>query len=206
MSNPIVPAVVIGGVVYIATKPAGPPEGPGDTAYGASRDGATTGDITAGAPNGGGGYGYGSTVDDSGQGAFNTGGRPVDPDVRQKVDLLNVAMEKAYSGMSSAAKSAAADTLNRNLNLDPPMTGNETWDQVARIAGGAVAAAGCSAIPGIGVAAAPLCSMAGAYLGVKLEQWIQSPLKDLGNWIEDNVGGAIDAVGDALSDAWNSVF
>jgi hypothetical protein len=205
MTDILVPAVIGGVGVYILAKQSGPPLPPGSSVYGTPTYGSTMGDIVNGVPNGGGGY-YDPFLDPSGQAAFNIDGRSADPDARQKLDLLNAAMQGAYNGMSAAGKASAADQLNQKLNLDPPLRGNETWDTVARVAGGAAAAAGCNAIPGIGTAVSPLCAMAGAYLGVKLEQWMSTNLGDLGSWVSDNVSSAVHAIGDQVSDWFHDIF
>lgn len=204
MESVIVPALFVGGAVYVLSRPSGPVLQPGDIGYRDPRSGATIGDISNGVPDGN--YSNDPWLSDGGQSGFNLDGRLADPAARQKLDLLNAAMGKAYEGLSSAAKSSAADQLNTQLNLDPPLRGNETWDTVARIAGGAAASAGCDAIPGIGAAVSPLCAMAGAYLGVQLEQWMASELPGLQSWVNDNLGGVVGAISDQLSDWWHSIF
>jgi hypothetical protein len=162
-------------------------------------------DLVNGVPCGGGGY-YDPWLDNSGQAGFNVDGRLADPDARQKLDLLNLALEKGYTAMSAAAKSAAADQINQRLELDPPLRGNETWETVARVAGGAIGGVACNAIPGIGTAVSPLCAMAGAYLGVKLEDWMASELPGLKSWVSENLGDVVDSIGDKLSEWWNDIF
>jgi hypothetical protein len=187
MTGNLIPiALVGGGVAYVLSRGSGVAVQPGPNPYG-------------------GGY-YDPYLDDSGQAAFNIDGRLTDPDARQKLDLLNLALEKGYSAMSNAAKVTAADQMNSRLNLDPPLKGNESWEQVARIAGGAVGAAGCSAIAGIGAAIAPLCAMAGSYLGVQLENWMQSELPGLKEWVSGNLGAVVDTIGDKISDWFHDIF
>lgn len=203
--NPIPTAVLIGGGLYVLSRgAAGPALMPGDVGFRDPRYGATMGDIANGVPNGG--YTYDPYLDDAGQAGFNVDGRLTDPDARQKLDLLNVAMQKAYGAMSGAAKSAAADQLNTKLALDPPLRGNESWDQISSIAGAAVGGVACNAIPGIGTAASPLCAMAGSYLGVQLEQWMQTEVPGLQSWVSDNLGAVVDTIGDKLSEWWNDIF
>lgn len=205
MGDMLIPiAIAGGGVAYLLSKQ-GAVTAPGATAYQTPTGGATMGNIVNGIPNGGGGY-YDPYLDDSGQAGFNIDGRLTDPDARQKLDLLNTAMEAAYSKMSAAAKSAAADQMNSSLNLDPPLRGNESWETVARVSAGAAGTAACNAYAGIGTAIAPLCGMAAAYLGVKLENWMETEVPGLQSWISDNVGAVIDHIGDALSDAYHSIF
>ena len=206
MSDVIVPAVIVGGAVYVLAKGMGTPTAPGDVAYQSPNYGSTLDDITAGIPNGGGGS-TAPGIDNGGQAGFNIpDGRLADPDAAQKLDLLNSALQKAYSGMSSAAKQSAADNLNTQLHLDPPLKGNETWETVARVAGGAGGALACNAIPGIGTAASPLCAMAGAYLGVKLENWMQTELPGLQSWVSDNLGSVVNSIGDQISDWFHDIF
>lgn len=199
-------ALVGGGIAYMLVKGenAAVPQ-PGDANYVSPWYGSTLADGLAGMPPGGGGF-YNPFLDNMGQAGFNVGGRLADPDARQKLDLLNVATEKAYAAMSQAAKTTAADKVNKELQLDPPLRGTESWEQLARIIGGATGGAGCNAIPGIGTAISPVCAMAGAYLGVKLEAWMSSELGDLKGWVTQNLGEVIDTIQDKLSEWWNDLF
>lgn len=197
-------AIAVGGGVYILSKTTGIFGPPGPVGYQTPRPGATNGDIANGIP--GGDYSYDPYLDDAGQSGFNVDGRLNDPTARQKLDLLDSSLQYAYAQMSAAGKSAAADKLNQSLNLDPPLRGNEDWQTVSRIAGGAVGGVACNAIPGIGTAASPLCAMAGAYLGVQLESWMATELPGLQSWVSENVGNVVSAVGDQLSDWWHSIF
>lgn len=198
-------AIVGGGIAYVATRGNSSSIAPGDTRYQSGRGGSTLGDIMNGVPGGGGGS-YDPWLDDSGQSAFNQDGRLADPDARVKLDLLNVSLQKAYAGMSNAAKATAADKMNQALNLDPPLKGNEDWATVARVAGGAAGGAACNAIPGIGTAVTPLCAMAGSYLGVQLENWMSTNLGGLQSWISDNLGHVVDVIGDEISDWFHGLF
>jgi hypothetical protein len=85
-----------------------------------------------------------------------------------KVDMLLVAAENKFQQMTDDEKIVAAQKLNQQLNLQPPLTGRETWQQVASVAGGAAASGLCSQIPGIGMVAGPLCAIAGSYVGASL--------------------------------------
>jgi hypothetical protein len=84
---------------------------------------------------------------------------------------LTAAAKTKYDELSSAAKKAGAEALNKQLKLNPPLTGNESFKQVASrtgaAVGGTVGTAACAAYPAT-AAAAPLCGMVGAYLGEKL--------------------------------------
>jgi hypothetical protein len=203
MTDLLIPAIAAGGVYLLATQ-TGVFQPAGDTAYRDPRYGATTGDILQGNPNGG--YSYDPWLDDGGQSAFNIDGRLLDPDARQKLDLLHLAMNKTFDSLSSAGKMAAADKLNQTLQLDPPLRGNETWEQVSRVAGSAVGGVACNAIPGIGTAASPLCAMAGAYLGVELEHWMATEMPGLQSWITENIGGVISSIGDQIEDWFHDIF
>jgi hypothetical protein len=198
-------AVLVGGGLYVLAKSGnGQFFPPGPTGYQTPRPGATSQDIVNGIPNGD--YSYDPYLDDSGQSAFNIDGRLVDPSARPKLDLLDSAMQYAYGQMSAAAKAKAADELNQKLNLDPPLRGNEDWQTIARAAGGAIGGVACNAIPGIGTAATPLCAMAGSYLGVQLEQWMQTEMPGLESWVSENVGNVVSSIGDKISDWLHDLF
>lgn len=192
--GPLIPAVIVGGVAYELAQNASAATPPGRTSY------ATDG------PNG---YSHDPALDNGGQAGFNYDGRSIDPDAGHKLDMLSSAMEQTYNNMSQTAKSAAAGQLNQSLGLNPPLKGDETWETVAKVAGSAGGAAACSLIPGVGVAVAPLCAMAGAYLGVKLEEWMSTALPDLKNWVSDNivsnVGSAVSAVAGYVEDGVDEV-
>lgn len=164
MSNVILPAVIIGGVTYelVATQsatPPGPIRWPGGN--------ASTGTL---------GRGSGQPIPgwDPQTGFYDN----APPGAQQAIDSMLSQAQAAYEVMSPAARAAAADEMNQALELDPPLNGNETWETIARVAGGAAAAGACNAIPGIGTAASPLCAIAGAYLGVKLEEWLSKAVPD----------------------------
>lgn len=102
--------------------------------------------------------------------------------------------------LSPAAKKAGAAKLNEALKLNPPLTGNESYEQIAKVVGSSAGAAACAAV-GAGLAS-PLCAMAGAYLGVKgvdlakrAAAKIEQKAKDLLNSVEDKA-----------RDIWNSIF
>lgn len=129
------------------------------------------------------------------------------PGSAAKVDALLSAAEAKFSSMSDDAKVQAAQEMNQQLNLQPPLTGRETWQQVASIAGGAAGSAACAAVlPGIGMAAGPLCAIAGSYLGVSLESWLASSLDDVQNWINQNIPGAVGHVVDDVKNWLDSIL
>lgn len=202
------PAIVIGGVaggVYLLSRQNATALPPGPTSYNSPSAGSTYNNILTGSSDGAGGY-YDPTVSDAGQAAYNTDGRLADPDARAKLDALDSAMQSAYNGMAAGAKSAAADQLNQSLSLSPPLTGNETWEQVARVAGGAAGVAGCNLIPGIGTAVSPLCGLAGAYLGVKLEDWMATALPDIQSWVTQSFPNAVQSVVDDVGNWFQNLF
>lgn len=150
------------------------------------------------------GYSSSDYLSDSGQATW--GGHLDDPDAQPKLDLLQQSAQAAFTAMDAVGRQAAADQLNNTLNPppDPPLNGNDSWETVARVAGGAGGAAACS-VTGVGAAVAPLCAMAGAYLGVKLEDWMQQEMPALRSW----ANGAISSVEDAVKDVggWlNNIF
>lgn len=84
---------------------------------------------------------------------------------------LTAALKTKYDELGSAAKKAGAEALNKQLKLNPPLKGDESFKVVASrtgaAVGGTVGTAACAAYPAT-AAAAPLCGMVGAYLGEKL--------------------------------------
>lgn len=118
------------------------------------------------------------------------------PDQQSKVDLLLRAAQARYDSLSDTARAAAAHAMNGNLGTQ--LNGTESWEALIGAASGAGASAACTAIPGIGAFTAPLCSIAGTYLGVQLEQWLGGDLGNLVGWVQSNISSAItDVVGDA---------
>jgi len=196
--NPIVPVVIIGGVAYELTRKDGPVLPPGGAGYVQPNYGSTTGQIVSGTA-GQSGYSWSDFLANGGQAKF--GDVPLDPDIQQKADLLQAAAKKAYDGMDYAGRSAAAASLNETLDLPPGqrLNGSDTWQTIASVAGGAAASAGCAAV-GL-AAAAPLCAIAGSYLGVKMEDWIAQPIGDAYNWVAANIGDAAGEIGDAIGGA-----
>lgn len=201
--NPIIPVVVIGGVAYELTRKDGPILPPGSTGYVQPNYGSTTGQIVTGTA-GQSGYSWSDFLANGGQAQF--GDTPLDPDIQQKADLLQQAAKAAYDKMDYAARSAAAASLNQTLGLtgtSKALNGNDTWKTVASIAGGAAASAGCAAV-GL-AAAAPLCAIAGSYLGVKMEDWIAQPLGDAYNWVSSNISDIGSSIADAVSGAASDI-
>jgi hypothetical protein len=185
--NPIVPAVIIGGVAYELVKHSSPP--------------TPTLPTTSYAP--------GWDPGQMNQAGFYT---PVnDPNVQAKIDLLKASAEQSFNRMDASARLAAAQNMNSALGTN--LSGNESWQSVVAAASGAAGAAACSAIPGVGALASPLCAIGASYLGVKLEDWIGQGLGDLKSFVVDNVFGGVSdaaqavigAIGDAASNVASTV-
>lgn len=113
---------------------------------------------------------------------------PLTPDQSAKIDaLLSAAADKYTNQMSQEAKNQAASYINETINPQPPLTGNESWQQVSSILGGAAG----------GALGGPLGAIAGAYLGTTLEGWLGSDLQSIYDWAKQN---GLSAVNDVLGD------
>lgn len=128
----------------------------------------------------------------------------IDPVLQQKLDMIKDYAKAAYINMDQAAKKAGAKALNEELKLDPPLDGTEDWEKLAATAGGAAGAAALGWIPG----GAYIGAIAGAYLGVKIEELISKNADEIKEWfssrwnqIEDWVKDAYNDVEGAISDA-----
>lgn len=213
MSSALVPAVIVGGVAYVATRPKGPPAQP--TSHPGYGPGAYPGQPTVGAGNAPGVLavsaqnpippGYRGKVQFSpsataailGMRTGSAAPRPqtvwnygndqnLDPSLKAKFDEIEAAAQKAYNDANEVAKAKAADALNKELKLDPPLTGHEDWKTVSAVVGGATGGAIGGAIGG--PLGAKLGALAGAYLGVKLEELIEKNLDEIKEWISDKWG------------------
>lgn len=111
-----------------------------------------------------------------------------DPYLEQKFATIEDYMKAAYQNADDAAKKAGADAANKALHLDPPLKGDESWEEMSGVVGGAAGAA-LGAYLG-GPIGAKLGAIAGAYLGVKLEDLISKNMDDLENWLEGEWGDA----------------
>lgn len=127
---------------------------------------------------------------------------PIDAALQAKLDEIRRYGEAAYQKLSDEAKAKAAKELSDGLNLDPPLTGDESWEDVAKIAGGAAGLA-FSPLPG-GAVWGPIV---GAYLGVKLEELASKNVDEIKAWfgarwdgIEGWVKGAAGDIEDAAKD------
>jgi hypothetical protein len=129
---------------------------------------------------------------------WGVGTSSVDPEVQKKLDLIKLAAQKTFNDMDAVAKAKAAEKLNKDLKLDPPLTGHETWGETWQVVAGASATAACAA-SGYGAAAAPLCGIVAAYLGGLLGDWMQKKWPAIKEWFDSKWGD----IEDAASDAYN---
>lgn len=176
-------------------------------AYALTRDGAALppGPMSypVNATTGNTGYGAGNILPQPGQaGYYDT----PPPETQSKIDLLLVAAQGQFMKMSAAERQNAADYMNNSLGLQPPLRGNEDWQQIVSAASGFAGAAACNAIPGIGTAASPLCAIGAAYVGVQLEQWLEGNLPQLKEWVKDNIGAAIEDAADSVIGWFKGLF
>lgn len=118
---------------------------------------------------------------------------------------VDSAIKKQIDALGADAKATAAAYLNKTIKPSPDIKPGDSADAIAQkttaALGGAASTAACSILPG-GVALAPLCAMAGAYLGGKAYQYaedaidaIGSAAKKVGSAIETGANDAIDYVG-----------
>lgn len=125
---------------------------------------------------------------------------------QQTLDTINTYGKAAYDKLDSDAKQAGASALNSALNLDPPLKGDEDWQTVAKIAGGAAgaAAAGAACAPiGLAAVCGPLGAMCGSYLGMKIENFLNGPADDAKKWFQSKWGDIENWVGGVASDIGN---
>jgi len=205
--NPILPAIVIGGVAYeYVLKPKGQPtpptSAPGYTV--ASYPSAPLRNSVGVNLNGflnqspvgpqGNGYLIASVPSDIQATWYPT----IDPALKAKLDAVQAAAQKAYNDANEVAKAAAADKLNKDLKLDPPLTGHEDWKTISSVVGGAAGAAVGAAIGGpLGAKIGALC---GAYLGVKIEELLEKDLGKIKEWIKGKWGDIEDFASDVYDD------
>ncbi len=122
-----------------------------------------------------------------------------DPALQQKLDALEAAAKKAFNDANEVAKAKAAEYLNKELKLDPPLTGHEDWEAVSAVVAGAAGAAAGTALCG------PVCgklgAMAGAYLGTEIGEWLGKAWPEIEEWLDDTWSD----VEGAAQDAWDEV-
>lgn len=199
MSSALLPLLVVGGVTYeLVAAPGGNPiPTPGSGFTPASFPGSTIPGVMGIAAKMRTRYGTQSF----GQVKLTSypSDQNIDPELQKKFDAIESAASKAYNDADEVAKAKAADALNKDLKLDPPLTGHEDWETVAAVVGGATGGAIGGAIGGpIGAKLGALC---GAYLGTKLEDLIAKNWDELESWVKGKWGD----VKDAVSDAYNEV-
>lgn len=129
-----------------------------------------------------------------------------DPVLQQKLDQVEALAKKTYEDANAVAKAAAADKLNKELKLDPPLTGHEDWKTVCAVVAAAAGAAAGGALCG------PICAkvgaLCGAYLGAKLGDLLAKNYDDLKDWLEgkwSTLKGYAEDVADAAEDAYDYV-
>ncbi len=136
------------------------------------------------------------------------GADTIDPELQKKLDYFKAQAQKNFEDMDAVARAEAAEYLNKELKLDPPLTGHEDWDETAartgKAAGAVVGAAACAAT-GYGAAVAPICGLVGAYLGEKLGPLLKKTWPEVKEWCE-NRWGTIEGWADDAYDWFGSVF
>lgn len=212
MSNALPAVIMIGGAAYALTQmdkaaPTPPPPPTGGT-----HPGSTVGDLPKRLP-----AGTKSVVTFSGAALANIRGAQlasqnptmkqtswasdvnIDPELQKKFDAIEAAIKKTYDDANEVAKAKAADALNKELKLDPPLTGHEDWATVSSVVGGATGGAIGGAIGG--PLGAKLGALAGAYLGVKLADLVAKNWDELKEWFGDKW----DDIKDFADDVWDEV-
>lgn len=201
--------LVGGGVAYVATRaPASVPP-PGDTTQKAPDSGSTLVQQIAPAKTGRRRAPISMRARIGAVSAFATssqtsyGGSTVDPEERQKLEQLEAAAEAKFNRLTAEAKAEAAKKLNEQLNLSPPLKGNEDWKTIASVVGGAAGAAAGTYVCG------PLCgkvgALVGAYLGAELADLMDKGYDELKSWIASQWDDAVDAIEGYAEDAWDFV-
>ncbi len=215
--NAAVPAIIVGGVLYLATKDGGyTPPRPTGIPYSPSPGSPTN--PTNPASQQGQTYGNPKLTNLAnilaGQQVTNYAGyqpdrsnwpKPgIDPALQQKLDVVQQAAQEKFNSMSSAAKTEAAQYLNKELNIQPPLKGDETWEVISKAVGSAAGAAG-GTIAGTKICG-PSCgkvgAMAGAYLGEKAGEWLHKELPELKDWLKTKLGNAWGEIEDFFSNVF----
>ncbi len=220
MSLPIVPAVVIGGVAYVAVTGAAD-AAPGVVRPPAPLPGQTVGQAVGRNPNvqytpvnvsrrtmafvaavrpSAGSIAFGDPLSNPiGPG----GGAPVDPLLQKKLDEIEAAAAKVYSDMDEVARAEAVDKINKELKLEPPIEYGSDWKTITSAAAGAAGAAAGAAVCG------PICgkvgALAGAYLGAEIHDLVAKNWDELESWISDKWGDVKSFASETYDDAKGAV-
>lgn len=226
--NPALPLIVIGGGAFAYAKfneaapalPPGPPQYPPSSGVtvGQAINPVPTPAYPAGEIVGGKYYpnGYktggkpkaqaiaGTAAAHVGIGFSGGSSQSTDPATQAKLDAIKAAIKKTYDDMNEVAKAKAAEALNKELKLNPPLTGHESWAEtsaaVAGVAGAAVGTALCGPVCGA------LGSMAAAYLGAKLGDLLSKHWDELTDWLDSEVWGGIKDVASDIGDAAEDLY
>jgi hypothetical protein len=128
----------------------------------------------------------------------------IDQALQQKLDEVERYAKAAYDNMAKDGKKAGAKAASELLKLDPPLSGDESYEDMAKIIGGAAGAAALGWLPG-GAVLGPIC---GAWLGVKLEELVSKNVDEVKDWfksrwngIENWVSGVGSDIEDGVKDA-----
>lgn len=116
--------------------------------------------------------------------AVNWGGAAT-ADQGQTLALAESACESTFDQMTDAAKQKAVDWLNGQLNLTPPLTLASSWDDIAKATSSAVGALGGNALGSMigGPIGGEIGDLCGAYLGVKIEDFLSKGYDDAKAWV-----------------------
>lgn len=231
MALPIVPLVVIGGVAYVATRPAdgtpkmSPPVATSSGAHpGASvKPAVFSGLLTLAAPTRRPGHVAVSgglatristavapapTLTTTNQPGYGNGvNGQVDPNLQAALDAAAKKAQDAFDNMSDVEKQRAADTLNDQLKLDPPLNGKEDWKEINKVcetAAGGIAGAAIGAAIG-GPIGAKIGALFGAYVGGVLADFVNDYAAKAYNDVKDAVVAGAKDVGNAVEDGYNYV-
>lgn len=127
----------------------------------------------------------------------------LDPELQKKFGLIEAATKKAFDDANEVAKAKAAEYLNKELKLDPPLTGHEDWKAVGAVVGG-VAGGAIGGYLG-GPLGAKLGSLVGAYLGTKLADLLAKNWEELKAWVSETWGDVKEWVSDTAGDVYDEV-
>lgn len=140
------------------------------------------------------------------------GTQPVDQNdtrfAQEQIRQAEKELKKQYDKLEAEARKKGADAVNEALGTN--LTGDESFEEAAKIIGAALgaggAAAGCSAVGAAVVAkqCAVLGAMLGGYLGEKLGPWLKDQWGKVEDWASDQwdeVEGWAEETWDDFTDA-----